>query len=358
MSRSFSGRLLRWYAAHGRHDLPWQHPRSAYRVWVSEIMLQQTQVATVIDYFARFVERFPNLQALAHAPLDDVLALWAGLGYYSRARNLHRAADLCIERHGGDLPDSLAELAALPGIGRSTAGAILAQAHGQRVPILDGNAKRVLARFHGVRGDLSRPHAQRTLWRLSEDALPQQQLPDYTQALMDLGATLCTRRTPRCGDCPLHADCVARRDDLTAEIPATRRRTALPQRALYLLLVTDAQQRVLLVRRPPSGIWGGLWSLPEATDRDTAVRDAQDRYGLTLGGTRALPSIVHTFTHFRLTANPLHARLVRKASRVGDTPDHAFVARADAPRYGCPKPVARLLADYWSTISTAPETEP
>ncbi len=224
----FAARLLAWFDQHGRHDLPWQHPRTPYRVWVAEVMLQQTQVQTVIPYYQRFLALFPGLPVLAAAPLDDVLAAWSGLGYYSRARNLHRAAMQCVAAHGGELPDQFDALAALPGIGRSTAGAILAQAHGQRLPILDGNVRRVLARHRAVTGDPGSSKVQSELWALSQSALPHSRLADYTQALMDLGATVCTRHRAACDRCPLAADCAARLQGRVAEFPQPRSARARP----------------------------------------------------------------------------------------------------------------------------------
>ena len=227
---AFAARLLAWQHRHGRHDLPWQHPRTPYRVWLSEIMLQQTQVATVIPYFQRFVEALPDLPILARASTDQVLALWSGLGYYSRARNLHATAKRCLEDHDGNLPDQLDALMALPGIGRSTAGAILAQAYGQRQPILDGNVKRVLCRSHGIDGDPATTPVQRHLWHLAGDLLPKHSLPDYTQAIMDFGATICTRHRPRCDTCVLADDCIALASGRVDELPARRTGRKPPRR--------------------------------------------------------------------------------------------------------------------------------
>jgi len=243
---AFAARLLDWHAVHGRHDLPWQQPRTPYRVWLSEIMLQQTQVTTVIGYFGRFVDALPTLPDLARADLDTVLALWAGLGYYSRARNLHRAAQLCVERHGGELPADLESLSALPGIGRSTAGAILAQAHGQRHPILDGNVRRVLARHARIEDDVTSAPVQKRLWTLAESLLPATQLADYTQAVMDLGATLCTPRNPRCEACPVRDDCGALAAGVVSDLPRKRAARAVPRRETCLVLLHDGDGRVLL----------------------------------------------------------------------------------------------------------------
>jgi len=254
--------LLAWFDTHGRHDLPWQHPRTPYRVWISEIMLQQTQVSTVVPYFERFLQRFPDVHSLAAAAQDDVLALWSGLGYYARARNLHRAAQHIVERHDGKFPTTLEAWLALPGIGRSTAGAILAQAFEQRQPILDGNVRRVLARYHAIDGWPGDRAVQDQLWKRAEAATPHRRIADYTQAIMDLGATVCTR-TPRCNQCPLSTGCGAHRLGRTADFPGRRPRKTLPVRLTAMLVLRDENGRILLVRRPPTGIWGGLWSLPE-----------------------------------------------------------------------------------------------
>ena len=254
--------LIAWQAGGGRHDLPWQHDRSPYRVWVSEIMLQQTQVAAVIPYYERFMRRFPDVRALAQAPVDEVLHLWSGLGYYARARNLHRAAQQVCEQHGGQFPRDFADVAALPGIGRSTAGAILALACAQRHAILDGNVRRVLARYFGVDGRRDAALEKR-LWELSERCTPAAHVADYTQAIMDLGATLCVRHRPRCVQCPLEARCAARRSGRQHALPAPRRPLRRTARRVFMVVALDPRDAVLLERRPESGVWGGLWCLPE-----------------------------------------------------------------------------------------------
>ena len=299
----FAPRLLRWFDVHGRHDLPWQHPRSAYRVWLSEVMLQQTQVATVIPYFGRFLARFPDLVDLARASIDEVLAHWSGLGYYSRGRNLHRAAQHCVEFHGSELPRTLDELVALPGIGRSTAAAILAQAHGDRVAILDGNVKRVLARHAGIEGSTVSPAIERRLWQEAETRLPDARLADYTQALMDLGATVCTPRRPTCTMCPVHADCIAFTTDRVAQLPTPKPRKTTPERSVVMLVLIDPDGRILFERRPPAGLWGGLLGLPECAD--TAAARAE----LVQFDHRDTDVVVgrnyrHVFTHFKLDITP------------------------------------------------------
>lgn len=338
-------RLLRWYAKHGRSNLPWQHPRSAYRVWLSEVMLQQTQVATVVPYFLRFVEKFSDLGTLASAPLDDVFALWSGLGYYSRARNLHRTAQLCVAQHGGDLPRDFDALAALPGIGRSTAGAILAQAHGLHFPILDGNVKRVLARWGGVTGWPGASAVSRKLWTIAEVQTPRRNIVDYTQAIMDLGATVCARSRPRCADCPLAADCVANAQGLTAKLPERKPTRRIPTRTTIMLVLRDAQGRLLIERRPPTGVWAGLWSLPEAADRANARRDVA-RYARQINGKTtftALPPFVHGFSHYRLEVTPL-ALHVTEEPRIADDLDHRWVHPEQAAALGLPAPVRKLIA--------------
>jgi A/G-specific adenine glycosylase len=307
-ARSFAERLLAWFDLHGRHDLPWQHPRTPYRVWLSEVMLQQTQVATVVPYFERFVQRFPDIATLAAAELDAVLALWSGLGYYSRARNLHRAAQTCVMQHAGELPRSLDALTSLPGIGRSTAAAILAQAHGDRLAILDGNVKRVLARHAGVEGYPGSPAVERALWALAEARLPDARLRDYTQALMDFGATCCTPRRPGCGGCPLRVDCVARTSGREAELPTPRPRRALPERNVTMLVAIDGEGRILFERRPPTGIWGGMLGLPEFAD-GAGLLAALPRFGRARSAPQAAASYRHVFTHFKLDIRTLLVEL-------------------------------------------------
>jgi A/G-specific adenine glycosylase len=346
----FAERLLAWYDRHGRHDLPWQHPRSAYRVWIAEVMLQQTQVATVRPYFERFVARFPDLPSLAGAEQDEVLAHWSGLGYYSRARNLHASARLCVERHGGELPRELDTMTALPGIGRSTAAAILAQAHGDRHAILDGNVKRLLCRLHAIEGWPGSPAVEKTLWPLAERLLPTTRLADYTQAIMDFGATLCTRSQPDCGRCPLIADCRAHREQRVTDLPSPRPAKRLPERRCLMLMLRHDDGRLLLQRRPPVGVWATLWSLPEFDSRDAL--DAFARRAQPLGEARTLPAFTHVFSHYRLRIEPLHwgtdngARVDQSQSgrlQINDNPDLRWCAADELGALGLPAPVRRLL---------------
>lgn len=340
----FSERLVAWYDRRGRRDLPWKSPPSPYRVWVSEIMLQQTRVQTVLGYFGRFMDRFPDLGALAAAPLDSVLHLWSGLGYYARARNLHRAACIVQREHGGNLPRTLDALMALPGIGRSTAAAILAQSHGERAVILDGNVRRVLARHAGIDGWPGAPAVERRLWDMAEALTPHARLPDYTQAIMDLGATVCVRARPRCAECPVAADCVARNTGRTETLPAPRPRTRLPVRHTTMLVVTAPDASVLLRRRTANGLWGGLWSLPEA---DSEAPDAASwclrHTGVAPMVEEALDTFRHTFSHFHLDITPVRIRLPRPPAVIMEPGQWLWYNVAQPDAIGIAAPVSRLL---------------
>jgi len=337
----FATALLAWFDRHGRHDLPWQHPREAYRVWLSEIMLQQTQVATVIPYFHRFVTSLPTLRDLAAADEDTVFALWSGLGYYRRARFLHRAAQLCVEHHNGEMPRDFDALTALPGIGRSTAGAILAQAYGLRFPILDGNVKRVLTRYHGIVGHPGEREVEKQLWQHADAHTPAERTADYTQAIMDLGATVCVRTRPLCGACPMRSDCVANRDNLTTQLPTPKPGKTLPTRSTVMLILRDADQRVLLQRRGAQGVWSGLWSLPEAEDADGAWREAQQR--AQIDDAQSLTPLVHVFSHYRLHIQPLLFDGATPAHAIADNADLRWCTIAELPSLGLPAPVRTLL---------------
>jgi A/G-specific adenine glycosylase len=338
---NFADRLLAWFDRHGRKDLPWQQNRTPYRVWVSEIMLQQTQVATVIPYFERFMARFPDAAALADARVDDVLALWSGLGYYSRARNLHAAAQQIRDQHSGRFPETLDEVTALKGVGPSTAGAILSQALGQRHPILDGNVKRVLTRHEAVAGWPGRSEVERRLWAMALERTPAERCADYTQAIMDLGATLCTVRRPACDRCPVAEDCRARAERNPTAYPEPKARKAIPVRAATLLLVTNPAGEVLLWRRPPAGIWGGLWSLPELEPGETL--DAWcARQGTRAAAVEPWPGLRHTFSHFHLDISPLRVRVEGTGSVM--EPDGAVWYKAvHCEQLGLPAPIRRLL---------------
>ena len=335
--------LIDWHVRAGRHDLPWQRDPTPYRVWVSEIMLQQTQVATVIPYYKRFLERFPDARAVAQAPVDEVLHLWSGLGYYARARNLHRAAARILEEHAGELPVSFTELAALPGIGRSTAGAILALSLGARLPILDGNARRVLARYFGVTGARGERACEARLWELAERCTPEARIPEYTQAIMDLGATLCARRRPLCAQCPLGTGCIARRTARQHDFPAPRRPSLRPQRRAFMVVALEAPGKVLLERRPESGVWGGLWCLPEFSTASAAAAFIRDTLGVLDGMPRPLAALEHAFTHFDLTIMPLLVQCTGTRFLVEEGRG-LWYNLSEPARIGLPAPITTLLA--------------
>jgi A/G-specific adenine glycosylase len=341
-ARDFAASLIDWHAGHGRHDLPWQRQRTAYRVWVSEIMLQQTQVATVLRYFDRFMQRFPDVGTLAAAPLDEVLHLWSGLGYYARARNLHRAAVRIAAEHGGRFPESFEAVAQLPGIGRSTAGAILALSRGERFPILDGNVRRVLSRHFGVEGSASDRAVVQKLWDLSDECTPTEHVDIYTQAVMDMGATVCVRRNPSCATCPVSATCVAHGTGRQHELPSPKRARARGLRQIFMLAAVREDGDVLLERRPERGVWGGLWCLPEfesATDAADYVRRAL--HGAPVRPVPLAP-VEHAFTHFDLVITPLLAHCSGSASAPDPGQTQWYRAREPA-RLGLPAPIRLLL---------------
>ena len=336
--------LLAWWSLHGRRDLPWQQNPSPYRVWVSEIMLQQTQVATVARYYDTFMAAFPDVQALADAPADEVLHRWSGLGYYARARNLHRAAQLVRDQYGGIVPADFAALVALPGIGRSTAGAILALASGQRHAILDGNVKRVLARVFRVEGLPGESAVQRELWTLAERCTPTQYVAQYTQAIMDLGASVCARRKPACQLCPLRDGCLAYAAGLTEQLPARKLAKARPLRSCVLLLCTRADDgTVLLERRTETGIWGGLWSLPEISSIDTAGEWCSLQLGVAPEDLQVRPVLRHGFTHFDLDITPVECRLACVPLRAMESDRWLWYNKTAPAKVGLAAPVTRLI---------------
>jgi A/G-specific adenine glycosylase len=337
---NFAKRVIAWQRRHGRHDLPWQSTRDPYRIWLSEVMLQQTQVSTVIPYFERFVARFPSVDALAQASEPDVLRLWSGLGYYARARNLHRAA-LEVSGRGG-FPRSALELAELPGLGRSSAAAIAVFAFGERAAILDGNVKRVLARVFGIAGNAAQVRVKERYWQLAESLLPQRGVEAYTQGLMDLGATLCLRSRPLCASCPLAQDCVARAEERIAELPTPRARRSVPLRNAHWLVLRRSG-RILLERRPPSGLWGGLWVFPESTGERWAA-DCLRLAGSAALEQRTLDPIEHAFSHFRLRAVPLLCDLPADAAASAQEAGLQWLSLADARDEALPAPVKRVLA--------------
>jgi A/G-specific adenine glycosylase len=341
MIPAFSARLLSWHKRHGRHDLPWQGTRDPYRIWLAEIMLQQTQVAAVIPYYQGFLQRFPDIATLAAAPQDEVLRLWSGLGYYSRARNLRRAAQLVVAHHGGAFPRALDDIEALPGIGRSTAAAIAAFAYGTRAAILDGNVKRVLARHFAVAGFPGEKRIEKQLWQLAQELLPPRALARYTQAIMDLGATLCTRAQPACKDCPLHASCAALALGRVREFPTPRPAKAVPTRTTHMLLLMHKGE-LLLEKRPSAGIWGGLWSLPELEDSADAKRHCRTRYGCSIAAAQPLDPLAHGFTHFRLQIQPLLCP-VNKLSPAAREAGQIWLSLEEAHGAAIPVPVRRLI---------------
>jgi A/G-specific adenine glycosylase len=342
-----AARVVAWQRRHGRNDLPWQGTRDPYRVWLSEVMLQQTQVTTVVEYYTRFLARFPDVQSLAAAPLDDVLAQWSGLGYYSRARNLHRCAQAVVIEHGGRFPRSARMLAELPGIGRSTAAAIAAFAFGERAAILDGNVKRVLTRLLGFDGDLAQASHERTLWAQAETLLPARGIERYTQGLMDLGATLCTARAPRCDACPLGTDCVAHRQGQPERFPIKTRRLQRGSRHNAMLWLVDGD-RWWLTQRPAKGVWAGLWTLP-LFDSLAALRAASASWP---GHSEVLVSIDHALTHFDWRLDPvrhaLPSRLAssRRASIESSLLPGRWFTRDQAFALGLPAPVRKLMLRY------------
>ena len=338
---SFAARIVAWQRTYGRHDLPWQNTRDPYRIWLSEIMLQQTRVATVIPYYTPFLAEFPDVGVLAAAPLARVLEHWSGLGYYRRAHHLHAAAKVVVADFGGVFPLAAEVIATLPGIGPSTAAAVATFAGGARAPILDGNVKRVLARHHGVDGFPGAARVEAQLWRVAESLLPACDAGPYAQGLMDLGATVCTRMRPRCGDCPVAADCVARATARIDQLPSPRPRRVLPQRVVRVLLIERAGE-ILLEHRPAVGIWGGLWSLPEVAPGDDVARHCRSRFGAIVDAGAELPAIEHGFTHYRLTILPQRIA-VRSWPPRAESPGLTWLTRADAATAALPAPIRKLL---------------
>ncbi len=339
----FSRWLLTWYDGYGRKSLPWHHDVTPYRVWVSEIMLQQTQVATVIDYYQRFMAQFPNVMVLADADLDAVLHQWSGLGYYARGRNLHKAAQLIRDQYTGVFPLQFEQLLELPGIGRSTAGAILAFSTGERQVILDGNVKRVLCRYHAVDGWPGRAAVSKQLWQLADQHTPQRRVAEYTQAIMDLGATCCTRSNPRCESCPLRSECRAYRQGETKRYPFSKPRKTVPIRAAALLLLLNESGDVLLQQRPPMGVWGGLWSLPELP-QGAAVNDwCQNHLGCQVDLIEVGEAFRHTFSHFHLDITPHYLRAKPALNRVMEPSEIVWYNSQHPDQRGLAAPIQRLI---------------
>jgi len=342
LAARFAPALLAWFAIDGRRNLPWQRNPTPYRVWVSEIMLQQTQVATAIPYYEAFMQRFPDVRSLAVARLDEVLHLWSGLGYYARARNLHRAAQAIVRDHGGRFPETIEQVVELPGIGRSTAGAILALSLGQRHPILDGNVKRVLARHFGVEGYPGDAQVEKRLWALAEACTPHGRAAEYTQGIMDLGATVCTRSRPACLLCPVADGCVARATGSEGRLPAPRPRAARPHREAWLVAAWRGDHKVLLERRPPSGIWGGMWGLPEFPTRAHATQWCREHLS---GASPAelVDPVRHAFSHFDYEMRPLRVRCIGKSAELRDDDRYRWYDVREPLKVGLPKPIAKII---------------
>jgi len=339
---TFAKRVLRWFDQHGRKHLPWQQDISAYSVWVSEIMLQQTQVATVIPYFTRFMQVFPNVKALAQAPIDQVLHLWTGLGYYARARNLHKCAQTIVTQYQGEFPTDAEQLLELPGIGRSTAGAIGSIAYGEQAAILDGNVKRVLARFHCVAGWPGKTDVLKQLWQYAEAYTPKKRNADYTQAMMDLGATLCSRSKPSCCRCPLQTDCKAYAQGNPTDYPGKKPKKTLPTKTVQLLMLRKPTGEVLLHQRPPLGIWGGLWSFPELNLGVDPIAHCQNQ-GYIPKEKEVWDSYRHTFSHYHLDITPVLLQLAREPQQIRENGQVAWYNISRPDTIGLAAPVKRLL---------------
>ena len=337
----FSSRLIAWQKQYGRHDLPWQNTTDPYAIWVSEIMLQQTQVAAVIGYYQKFMLRFPTIAALAEASQDEVLQHWSGLGYYSRARNLHNAAQTIMDEHGGEFPQDFETIQTLSGIGRSTAAAIASFAFNQVQTILDGNVKRVLARHFAIEGWPGTPKIERELWALAESLLPDTEMVAYTQGLMDLGATLCTRSKPQCGRCPLNSSCQAIQQQRVGQLPTPKPRKTTPEKHTTMLILLQGDS-VMLEKRPQTGIWGGLWSFPELEPDSDYINIAQQRFGVSLQPAATLPSLSHAFTHFKLHITPQPFTVTKRASSASE-PGTVWLNITDATNAAIPTPVRKIL---------------
>jgi A/G-specific adenine glycosylase len=348
----FARRLLAWFDDHGRHDLPWQRDATPYHVWLSEIMLQQTQVATVIPYYERFIAAFGDVRRLADAAEDEVLHLWSGLGYYARARNLHRTARIIVADYDGAFPADLDALQSLPGIGRSTAGAILSSALGGRAPILDGNVKRVLARFHAVEGWPGKSTVAAELWRLAELHTPKERVADYTQAIMDLGATLCSRSKPDCIRCPQQGDCTAFQLQRQTEFPGKKPKKTLPTRGTTFAIACTPALELLLERRPGSGIWGGLWCFPEFADAEQARHYCEHQLAADILEISPLPLLRHSFSHYHLEISPLLITLSQAPRVIRESDDLRYWSARELPQVGLAAPVKRLWQQVTAILST------
>jgi A/G-specific adenine glycosylase len=340
---NFAPRVLAWFDEHGRKSLPWQENKTPYRVWISEIMLQQTQVTTVIPYYHKFMASFPDVEALAKAEQDEVLAHWSGLGYYARARNMHKAAKMLVDEFDNEFPQSVEGVCELPGIGRSTAAAILSISRGVQAAILDGNVKRVLARFHAVPTWPGEKKTENAMWDLAEYYMPSERCGDYTQAMMDLGATLCTRSKPQCLICPLEADCQGRLAEDPTQFPIRKpKKAAKPEKSIQLLVLMNQQKHLLLEKRPQTGIWGGLWSLPELSSDESVVLHVEQRFMAHVQLVTPLSSFRHTFSHYHLDISPSQIQ-IEEPSMVMEGEKYQWFSQQDALTLGLPAPVRSIL---------------
>jgi len=345
-ANQFSERLLNWFDLYGRKDLPWQQNKTPYRVWVSEIMLQQTQVSSVIGYYQGFMSRFPRLEILANAEQDEVLHHWAGLGYYARARNLLKSAKIIQHELNGCFPNTLDKMIALPGIGRSTAGAILSIAFNQRVAILDGNVKRVLCRYRAIPTWPGDKQTEDALWQLADTLTPSERVSDYTQAIMDLGATLCRRSKPNCLNCPLASDCQALAQDLQNALPVSRPKKNIPLKHTWMVHIESDDGYILLEKRPPSGIWGGLYSLPELDSKlalSSIAGHCSERFGSHCNTATEQTSFIHTFSHYKLNIKPVTLRTTTPPRQIRNNDNYRWIRRAKIKELGMPSPVFKYL---------------
>jgi len=343
----FSDNIIQWHQKHGRHDLPWQGTTDPYQIWISEIMLQQTQVSTVIPYYERFMQRFPNVQSLAKADINEVLHLWTGLGYYARGRNLHKAAIQIVNEHNGQFPRNLDEMMALSGIGRSTAGAILSFAFSLRHPILDGNVKRVLSRVFGVEGWYGKSVVAKEFWALANKHTPDQDVAIYTQAIMDFGATLCTRSKPLCTSCPLQGQCVAFQENRIAMLPSKKPKKQIPTKTCQMVIIRNHKNHILLEQRPPSGIWGGLWSLPELESDEDVLSGIANQYGLDVKQNKLGSPLRHTFSHYHLEIQPVFAEIANTNKQLINESSVDWIDVTKPLQIGMPAPIKKLLESIY-----------
>ncbi|WP_058519870.1 A/G-specific adenine glycosylase [Legionella tucsonensis] len=347
LHKKFSQPLLQWHALYGRNNLPWQLPRTPYRVWISEIMLQQTQVQTVIPYFERFMQQFPNINTLAQANDDEVLSLWSGLGYYSRARNLHQTAKIVVQHHGGVLPDNYQLLKELPGIGPSTAAAIASQAFNQPIAILDGNVKRVLTRFFMIKGYPEQAQVKKTLWELANSCMPNENCANYTQAIMDLGSLCCTPKNPNCHNCPLQNSCLALKYEEQHLYPTKKVKKTIPIQYQQFLVLYNEQNSIYLEKKPPAGLWGGLWCLPSLDKEDCPLNFIRLNYDLSGEAPRQLMTFKHRFSHFHLEINALSIKIKTLGNILSEKQGQWF-AKEQINSLGLARPTSKILFFHYN----------